>query len=251
MVSKHHKGVVAAGHTSTAQAGADILAAGGNAFDAAIASLAMACVCEPVLASPGGGGFAIAACGDGPVSLIDFFVQTPLLRRQIGETGCLEVLADFGTATQAFHIGPATSATPGFLPGLSEIHKFGASMPMSTLLKPAIEAARQGVVVTKFQAYLASVVAPILKASPQATALFAPDGELHQEGAVLCNPALSQAFEAYLYDEAQLRDEMVSAQKAHGNLTASDFDAYRAITRTPLEVELGGLKWRVAMKFIQ
>ena len=114
------RGVVAAGHRLTAEAGADVLRAGGNAFDAAIAAVAMACVCEPVLCSPGGGGFAMLRHGStGAISLLDFFAHTPLGRREVTD-GVREVHADFGTATQRFHIGPATSATPGFFGGVSD-----------------------------------------------------------------------------------------------------------------------------------
>jgi gamma-glutamyltranspeptidase/glutathione hydrolase len=65
-------GGIAAGHTLTAQAGAEVLADGGTAVDAAIAAMLTACVCEPVLASPAGGGFAMVSDGGSPVCL-DFF----------------------------------------------------------------------------------------------------------------------------------------------------------------------------------
>ena len=54
------KGIVAAGHQATSDAAAEVLRAGGNAFDAAVAGLFAACVAEPVLSSPGGGGFLMA-----------------------------------------------------------------------------------------------------------------------------------------------------------------------------------------------
>jgi gamma-glutamyltranspeptidase/glutathione hydrolase len=59
-------GCVAAGHPVTADAAHEVLRAGGNAFDAALAAVAAACVAEPVLASPGGGGFLLARPADGP-----------------------------------------------------------------------------------------------------------------------------------------------------------------------------------------
>ena len=58
------RGAVAAGHKATAEAAVEILRAGGNAFDAIVAGLWAACVCEPVLAAPGGGGFLMAHDGD-------------------------------------------------------------------------------------------------------------------------------------------------------------------------------------------
>ena len=70
------KGAIAAGHRLTAEAGAAMLREGGSAIDATVAALAMACVCEPVLASPGGGGFAMLRDGSsGQTTLVDFFAQ--------------------------------------------------------------------------------------------------------------------------------------------------------------------------------
>ncbi len=70
------KGIVAAGSVHTARAALIALEAGGNAFDAAVSAFFAACVAEPVLASPGGGGFLLAWRGGDPV-LYDFFTQTP------------------------------------------------------------------------------------------------------------------------------------------------------------------------------
>ena len=67
---RHRKGAVAAGHPLTAEAAFEVLRAGGNAFDAALAGLCAACVVEPVLASLGGGGFMLALpAGERPPTL--------------------------------------------------------------------------------------------------------------------------------------------------------------------------------------
>jgi gamma-glutamyltranspeptidase/glutathione hydrolase len=75
------RGVVAAGHTLTAEAAAEVLHAGGNAYDAVLAALMVACVAEPVLCSPGGGGFLLARPASEKPRVYDFFVQTPAARR--------------------------------------------------------------------------------------------------------------------------------------------------------------------------
>src|SRR6056297_2938426 len=88
-------GVIAAGHERTARAGADVLRDGGNAVDAAIAALAMSCLCEPVLCSPGGGGFAIVLDPDEPsVHLLDAFVHTPLSTAAVPDDAVRDVHAD-------------------------------------------------------------------------------------------------------------------------------------------------------------
>ena len=70
-------GVVAAGHQLTAQAGADVLRAGGNAVDAAVAAVLMSWVCEPLLTGPGAGGFMLVHTPAGENALLDFFVAAP------------------------------------------------------------------------------------------------------------------------------------------------------------------------------
>jgi gamma-glutamyltranspeptidase/glutathione hydrolase len=125
-MSKGHS-VVAVGHALTADAAAEILADGGNAFDAAIAGVCMAFVAEAVFASPGGGGFLMARqAGRDTVKLFDFFVETPLKRRKADEVSFFPIEANFGPATQEFHIGLGSSATPGIAQGLFAMHE-GAS----------------------------------------------------------------------------------------------------------------------------
>ena len=77
----HLLGAVSAGHQLTVEAAAKCLRDGGNAVDAAIAAAWMACVCEPVLTSPGGGGFAAVRTSDGNVKYFDFFAQSPKKKR--------------------------------------------------------------------------------------------------------------------------------------------------------------------------
>ena len=98
----------------------------------------------------------------GSTRLIDFFPQTPLERRFAADDGVEQIYADFGTATQAFHIGPATVATPGFFHGLRTLHARGATLSLIDLLEPAVRAARTGISISRFQHYLATVVEPIV-----------------------------------------------------------------------------------------
>ncbi len=218
------KGIVAAGHKLTAEAVADVLRQGGNAFDGAIAGLAMACVCEPVLCSPGGGGFAMLRdSASGKVSLIDFFAQTPKERRQRGDDGVCEIHADFGETTQAFHIGPATTACPGFYDGIEQVHSHGRGMPLSDLFAAAVTGARSGVVVTPYQHYLSTVGVPILTASPAARDLFAPGGEPPGAGEAFSNPGLADCLEELAaggLTSSPVEAAMVAEQAVDGHWTA-------------------------------
>ncbi|MEZ5810087.1 MAG: gamma-glutamyltransferase [Rhizobiaceae bacterium] len=239
------KGVVAAGHRLTAEAAAGVLREGGHAADAAIAALAMACVCEPVLASPGGGGFAMLRDGaTGRATLVDFFPHTPRKRKLADDAGVAEVIADFGTATQAFHIGPATAAAPGFLAGCERLAALGGGRPLADLFAPAVRAARDGVRVTPYQHYLSTVVLPILTATPEAAALFAPGGEMIGAGGTFRNPGLANALEAMASGglaTSAVGNEVVGLQAGRGHLTADDLSSYEAIERRPLSVGIGAM----------
>ena len=233
---------MAAGHQLTAGAGAEILRDGGNAVDAAIAAMAMACVCEPVLASIGGGGFAMIRQADGGLSLIDFFPQTPIERRRSGTDGMRVIHADFGTATQAFRIGPATVATPGFMPGIHALADRGASLSLDHLFAPAIAAARNGVAISRFSHFLANVVKPILTATEPAADLFGLDGIMRPEGSMMVNPGLADAL-ALLADSDPIDNPVMAAviagQREGGNLTRQDLAEYDAVERSPLTVKVG------------
>lgn len=179
------QGVIAAGHRITAQAAADVLTAGGNAFDAVIAGFFAACVAEPVLTSLGGGGFAMIRSAQGRPRIYDCFAQTPVRPQAPEELDFHAIEADFGTARQVFHIGTGAIATPGIVAGLFELHAAHGHMPMVEIVQPGIAAAKSGVVVTEFQSYVLQVVRAIYTHEEASRRLFAspsqPD-ELLQAG---------------------------------------------------------------------
>lgn len=178
-------------------------------------------------------------------TLIDFFPHTPRKRRQFSKDGFFEITADFGTATQTFHIGPATSATPGFISGLMTMHRNGAVLAFADLVAPAIQAARSGVTVTQYQHSLARVVQPILTATPEAAALFAPHGELYPPGEVFRNPGLADTFETVLRDGfagSAVARGIIADQSSNGHLTGDDLASYRVVSRKPLCAKLHGAR---------
>ncbi len=245
------QGAVAAGHALTVQAALQILRDGGNAVDAAVAAAWMACVVEPVLASPGGGGFAMVhvpagggdRAGDGETVVCDFFVQTPRRTRAGADFRAVE--ADFGTATQTFHIGPGSVAVPGFVPGLFALHARYGQLAMPALLAPARQVAAAGHVVNAFQAFLFTVVAPILQDTPEARALFAPSGTLLKAGETLVNPGLAHLFTRLATGglaawEEEVVPALQSLVEGRGHLASEDLAAYAPCLREPLVVEIGG-----------
>lgn len=230
---------IAAGHGLSAQAGAEILQEGGTAADAVIAALFAACVCEPILASPGGGGFALIATPDTKPSCLDFFVQTPRVPCGDRYDGLREIEADFGGVQQKFHIGPGSVATPGFLPGLFALHARYGRLPMWRLAEFAVACAKQGVAITAYQAKLAQIVAPILLASDEARALHAPGGPLLTAGDQATNPALGDALDAVtregvrLATQGEIAHAMLAASSG-GHVRLEDIAGYAIAWREPL-----------------
>ena len=232
----------------------EILADGGNAYDAAIAALCTAAVAEPVLCSLGGGGFLTAKPAEAEALVYDFFVDTPR-RRPAAEADQEEldfypIQADFGTATQEFHIGFGAVATPGAVRGLFAIHRDLASLPLNRLFEPAVRHARAGVKLRPVDAYLFTVVGPILTATPESRAVYArPDGGLLEAGDLLRQPALADTLEALaregevLFYEGEIARTLANACREHGGLLdESDLKGYQAIRRQPLERNYRGAK---------
>ena len=236
------KGVVAAGHELTARACVDILEDGGNAFDAALAGVFMTFVAEAVFSSPGGGGFLMARRrGSDSVKLFDFFTGTPRTRRPANEVEFFPIYADFGPAKQEFCIGLGSSATPGAVPGIFLWHEALCTLPTRRLVEPAVCAARSGFALTEFQAYLFTVIAPILTASEGVANIFAPGGKLMKAGETFRNEALAEMLEWLAEDGARLfvdgdvgKAIAVQSLSLGGHLAYDDLKNYRVELREPL-----------------
>ncbi len=248
-MSAHH--VIAAGHDLTALAAEEVLRAGGNAFDAAIAALAAACVAEPVLSSLGGGGYVLALPAQGRPRVYDFFAHTPGRRRNLDEIDFYPIEADFGTATQEFHIGRGTVATPGMVAGLFRLHKDLASLPIQELFSSAVQWAREGVEITDFQAYLFDVVKATYLAGDTTREIFASSSnpeQLVSAGDLLSQKNLADSLEILAIEGPDLfyRGEMAvlltDAQRSGGQLQSQDLLDYQVLVTEPLCVELPGVR---------
>ena len=243
---KQNRGIVAAGHEITATAAAEVLRAGGNAFDAILSALFASCVAEPVLSSLGGGGFLLAYSGGRTPTLYDFFAQTPLNKPPETEIDFYPIVADFGTAQQEFHIGMGSIATPGVIKGVFEIHKQHASMPMRDIVQPAIDAARDGVIVNDFQHYISEIIAPIIESSPAALQLHTSDnaGSIANKGDRIIQRDMADIFDAVaregeaLFYQGEIANSLVSdSQQQGGCLTRDDLLQYQVIKRSPLKLD--------------
>ncbi|HEX9770295.1 MAG TPA: gamma-glutamyltransferase [Kiloniellales bacterium] len=244
------KGAVACGHEETAAAASEILADGGNAFDAALAAMCAAFVVEPVFCSPGGGGFLLASPAEGEALAYDFFVETPRRRRAARDIDFYPILADFGTATQEFHIGLGAVATPGVIKGLFDAHADLGSLPMTRLVAPAVRLAREGWRLRPIDHYVFRVVGPILTAREDSRGAYTrADGDLLHTGDVMRQPDLADCLEALAREGADLfyagdmGDALVAAcREGGGQLTRQDLALYRVERRRPLARDYRGAR---------
>ncbi len=239
------KGAVAAGDRLTAEAAAEVLRAGGNAFDAAVAAAFASPMCEPALTSAGGGGFLLAVSPDQPPVLYDFFVDVP--PKRIDNPNFYPITVDFGDAKQVFHIGAGSVAVPGFVAGLLRVHSERGRLPLKEVLSPALSYARRGVYLSPTQASFVRLLEPIFTATSYSREVFAPGGKLIDERTLFKNPDYADFLELLIEEgqwafyEGEVADaiERVSVEEG-GLIRKEDLERYKVVERRPLSFQFKG-----------
>ncbi len=238
-----HTGIVAAGDPQSAQAGAAMFAHGGNAIDAAVAAAFAACVAESVIVNISGGG--VATWHDSrtnTVQCLDFFSTMPSGKIQ-PDSDFREVVLDFGATTQSFFIGRASVAVPGVVSGLTTLLAQAGSLPLATVLQPAIQLARHGAVISQGMDYMLSLLVEIFTDTPALGAIYAPNGTLKRAGDTFTMPQFAETLEQLaisgpaLFSTGEVAQAIVADQAENGGLvTLEDLAAYRPILTTPIQV---------------
>jgi gamma-glutamyltranspeptidase/glutathione hydrolase len=195
MSSNRERGVVAAGHPLTAEAGARVLREGGNAVDAAVGAMLTSFAAEPLLTGLGAGGYLLVAGAGWEPALLDFFVEAPARARDGSAAELQAIDVSFGDAAQVFHIGPASCGVYGTPAGVCEAIARWGTVPLEKLAAPAARLARAGVALNAGQAYVAEILAQLLLSTEECAALWAPEGHVLREGEVLRNPELAESLE--------------------------------------------------------
>ncbi len=238
-------GIIAAGRQQTAEAGAAMLRAGGNAVDAAVAAAFASFIAEPSIVSLGGGGYALLHRPGQRPQLYDFFCAFPGLGERENDSSVpldfFAVTADFGVARQEFYIGRGSVATPGIVAGLCRLHADAGHLSLADVLRPAIDLARSGVPLGDFNVQVGRILAPILLSTPGLARLFgAPDAFLAPDH-VFRHPDLAGSLEALaragpdIFYRGEIAQAILEDQRLHGGLlTAADLSGYRVLVREPL-----------------
>ena len=240
-------GVVAAGHPLTAEAGAQVLREGGNAVDAAVCAVLASFAVESPLTGFGAGGFMMVH-REGETVLLDFFVAAPGKDGVERGADLVPVPVHFDAETvQRFYVGPASCGVPGTAAGLeTALAQFG-SVPLSELVKPGIQLARDGAPVNAEQAYILDILAPIHVRLEGTRELYAPAGRTLREGELLRFPELAEALERFGAEGAEpfYRGEVAAALSEHvvangGTLGPTDLADYEAVERQPIRTDFRG-----------
>ena len=240
------KGVVAAGHPLTAEAGAQVLREGGNAVDAAICAVLTSFVSESQLSGFGAGGFMMVQEAGEP-SLIDFFVAAGGADGVERTAELIPIPVYFDGTPQIFNCGVASCGVPGNAAGLEQIHRRFGSVPIARLAEPAIELGRRGVELTAGAAYFHEILHPILVSTPECAALYAPEGRQLVEGDTFRYPDMSDALERYAAEGAKpfYRGEIAQrvcewVAERGGTLGTKDMAAYEPVERHPVKASFRG-----------
>ena len=238
------KGVIAAGDAQTAAAGEEILKRGGNAADAAIAAVFASFIAESVMTNIGGGGLAIV--GDvekDKAEVYDFFVDMPSGKLS-PKMDFHEVTSDYGPAQDSLYIGRGSVAVPGLVAGLSALADEHGTLPLKTLLEPAIRMAREGVTLSAPQEYVFEFLLPIYEDTPEINAMYKKrDGSAWCAGEKNTFPGLAEnlaqlAEEGPLsFSQGSIARAILADQKAHGGLiTESDLANYKIRRLEPIRI---------------
>lgn len=237
VIAQH--GMVATSQPLATQVGLDILKAGGNAIDAAIAANAMLGLVEPTGCGIGGDLFALVwdakkrklfglnASGRSPASL------------------SLETLRAQGKSIPPY--GPLPVSVPGAVDGWFELHKRFGKAPMQTILQPAIHYADGGFPVSELIAFYMQRSAKRLKHYPGFSEVFMPQGRMPQKGEVFSNPSLANAYRLLAsqgrdaFYKGAIAQEIARYMQANGGyLTGKDLAKHRSDWVAPVSSNYRG-----------
>jgi gamma-glutamyltranspeptidase/glutathione hydrolase len=242
------RGMVVSNHPLASAAGAEMLAAGGNAIDAAIATLFTLTVVEPMMVGIIGGGMAHIRLSDGSHRFIDGQSTVPLAVRPDTYRSKPGSAHDvFDTVDNENLNGPKAVAVPGSLKAWCEtLRRFG-TMSLADVMQPAIKHASRGFAATP---YLHEGIVDSAKEMHQdkaISAIYLPNGKPLNAGERVVQAeyaetltTISRDGEAALY-QGPLGDILLDYMKAHGGfITREDLTSYKTVDRAPIRADYRG-----------
>jgi gamma-glutamyltranspeptidase / glutathione hydrolase len=245
------RGMVVSNHPLASAAGVEMLAAGGNAIDAAIATLFTLTVVEPMMIGIIGGGMAHIRTSDGSHRFVDGQSTVPSAVRPDTYRSKPGSAHDvFDTVDDENLTGPKAVAAPGSLKAWCEtLRRFG-TMGLADVMQPAIKHAARGFAATPYlHECISDAAREMLKDKP-ISAIFLPNGAPLKAGDRVVQAEyaqtltyISQHGEAAFHD-GPLGDILVDYMKAHGGfISKEDLASYKTVERPPIRADYRG--WQI------
>ena len=233
--------MVASESAAASKAGHELLVAGGNAVDAAVATAFALAVTHPTAGNLAGGGFAVVRTGPGKAVALDFREVAPA-----AATADMFLDKD-GKPTDGSLRGDRAVGVPGSVAGLWALHKKLGKRPWREVVAPAIALARDGFEVDDKLHESIVRYATLLLASPQSAAIWVPNRVPVKKGAKVTIPALATVLERIAergpdgFYRGETAAAIVDEMKAGGGLiTAGDLAGYAPVWREPLRFTYRG-----------
>jgi gamma-glutamyltranspeptidase/glutathione hydrolase len=227
--------MVASQNAIASQVGLEVLLAGGNAVDAAVATAFVLAVVHPQAGNIGGGGFLLVRPARAPAAAYDFREQAPAAATPT------MFLKDGAYDSERHHEGPLAVGVPGTVAGLHAAWADYGSQRWRDLLAPAIALARNGFMVPDGLARSLRGVLPRMKSYPASLAQFSRDGVPYEAGDILKQEDLAKTLEriaekgARGFYEGETAALVEKEMKARGGLiTREDLRHYTIYRRPPL-----------------
>ncbi|KAF4215037.1 hypothetical protein CNMCM8980_008788 [Aspergillus fumigatiaffinis] len=235
------RGAVASESAICSRHGIDILALGGNAADALVATVLCVGVIGMYHSGIGGGGFMLVRAPNGSFEFIDF--------RETAPAAAFEEM--FNNSTHASTIGGLASGVPGELRGLEHLHKKYGSLPWSVLVQPAVRTARDGFPVGRdLVKYMKSAVGDgkdFLVENPTWALDFAPNGTRVGLGDIMTRRRYADTLESIAnkgpdaFYSGPIAETMINAlQAANGTMTMEDLRNYTVAIRNVSQIDYRG-----------
>ncbi|MFO0741586.1 MAG: gamma-glutamyltransferase [Labilithrix sp.] len=244
VVVRGAKGMVVTDNAVSSNVGRDVLAAGGNAVDAAVATAFAMAVAYPTAGNIGGGGFAVTRM-KGKVDALDFRETAPAAATRD------MYLSPDGKPKPEAREGIKSVGTPGSVAGLWELfQKYGSKKKTwAELLAPAIKLAEEGFPIDEgFAGTFEQQAGKRLQKHPVSAALFFPNGQPLAKGTIFKNPELAAVLKRIVkgpagFYEGPTAEAMAKQMKEEGGLiTLADLKGYKAKWRKPIELTYRGHK---------
>jgi len=237
------KAAIASAHYLATEAGHEVLAKGGNAFDAAVAVSSVLAVVEQTSSGIGGGAFwLLHRASDGFEVMIDGREMAPAAAHKD------MYLNEDGSVNRDLALnGPMAAAIPGEIAGLEHLAVNYGRLPLAESLKPAIRIAREGFpVYTKFHGML-TYKEKTIRRWPAATQAFLPNGKVPEMGEIIKLPDLANVLEKVAaqgrdgFYKGEVAQRLVDGVRAAGgNWTMQDMAGYTVKERAPVRTSYGG-----------